>query len=181
MRHQIVSRTVGSAKILLRPGFDRAGRSSASVKLCQSLVLGSKCRASAISCAARTPALPKMKFVMFTPSLLRTEATESRFPFTEPNVEPRGAFLFSSARRHRLLLWYAQPASKRMYDVRLVEGRINRLKEPRVKVPARRRERRERLTLVWGKACPRQAQPGMEFVIAGFWGSPPSREHPSGN
>lgn len=67
MRHQLCSRTVDSAKSFLSRGFTCAGRSSASLNLCQSLALSSKCRASAISSSARTQALSKMKFVIFTP------------------------------------------------------------------------------------------------------------------
>src|SRR6266704_3218972 len=64
--HQRCSRTVGSAKSLLSLGFTLTGLSSASLNLCQSLEVSSKCRASAISCAARTHALSRMKFVIFT-------------------------------------------------------------------------------------------------------------------
>ena len=67
MRHQLSSMTVDSANSLLSLGFACAGLSSASLNFCQSLELSSKCRASDISCSARTHALSSMKFVMFTP------------------------------------------------------------------------------------------------------------------
>jgi hypothetical protein len=52
---------------LVEPWLALTGRSSASMNLCQSRELISKCRASAISCAARAHPLPRMKFVMFKP------------------------------------------------------------------------------------------------------------------
>src|SRR5208283_3781448 len=67
MRHQLCSRTVDSEKSLLSLGFNCAGLSRASLNLCHSFGLSSKKRPSAISCSARTHALSKMKFVMFTP------------------------------------------------------------------------------------------------------------------
>ena len=67
MGHQLYSRTVDSEKSFLSLGFTWAGLSRALLNLCQSLGLSSKCRASAISCSARTHALSKIKFVMFTP------------------------------------------------------------------------------------------------------------------
>jgi len=67
MGHQLYSRTVDSEKSFLSLGFSCAGLSRALLNLCQSLGLSSKCRASAISCSARTHALSNIKFVMFTP------------------------------------------------------------------------------------------------------------------
>jgi hypothetical protein len=67
MGHQFCSRTVDSERSLLSLGFSCAGLSRALLNLCQSLGLSSKCGPSAISCSARTHALSKMKFVMFTP------------------------------------------------------------------------------------------------------------------
>ena len=58
---------MGSEKSLFSLGFSCGGLSRASQKLCQFLGLSSKDRASAISCSARTQALSKIKFVMFTP------------------------------------------------------------------------------------------------------------------
>src|SRR5215469_13473018 len=67
MWHQLCSSRVGSEKSLLSLGFSCAGLSRASQKVCQFFELSSKDRASAISCSARTQALSKIKFVMFTP------------------------------------------------------------------------------------------------------------------